>query len=136
MYDTVTKVSGKTKVIKEFDMKFYQIIEQFEDLSEMANVARIDSGLPFPVWIEYNGASRQVEHNLPRLKVEIDKNRIPYLIDNENPRFLVDVSNIKGIKSREISILNKWIIDNYKTLIDHYNGLITDKEALNTLTHV
>lgn len=117
-------------------MKFYRIIEQFEDLSEMANVARIDSGLPFPVWIEYNGASRQVEHNLPRLKVEIDKNRIPYLIDNESPRFLVDVSNIKGIKSRDIGILNKWIIDNYKTLIDHYNGLITDKEALNTLTHV
>ena len=39
--------------------------DQFEDLSEMANVTQIDSGLPFAVWISFNGVRRKVRHNSP-----------------------------------------------------------------------
>ena len=39
--------------------------DQFEDLSEMANVTQIDSGLPFAVWIDFNGVRRKVRHNFP-----------------------------------------------------------------------
>jgi hypothetical protein len=64
--------------------------DQFEDLSEMANVTKMDSGLPFAVWIDFNGVRRKVRHNSPRIKIEIDNARIPYLIDNSNPDFLVN----------------------------------------------
>ncbi len=86
--------------------------EDYEDLSEMANVTTVDSGLPFPVWIIYNGALKFTEPDRPHVKVEIDDCRIPCLIDSRCPGF-TDT-----------------------TLINHWNGLITDKQALTTLSSV
>lgn len=117
-------------------MKLCDISENFVDLSLMANVSMADSGLQFPVWIIHNGVKRKVKYNFPRVKVEIDHKLIPYLIDNKEPGFLTNSSRAKNVDSKDIDMLNKWIIENYQTLIDHWNGLITDRIALNTLTHV
>lgn len=106
------------------------------NLFEMANVDTVDSGLPFSVWIDHNGVDRRVKHNSPRIKIEIDHKLLPYLIDDSEPKFLTNTSHVKKIKSRDIDELNRWVIENYQVLMDHWNGLISDKEALNKLTHI
>ena len=115
-------------------MRFKECEER--NLFEMANVETVDSGLPFSVWIDHNGASRKVKHNLPKIKIGIEHKLLPYLIDNREPKFLTNTASVKKIKSRDVDTLNRWIIENYQVLMDHWNGLISDKEALNKLTHV
>ena len=114
--------------------------DQFEDLSEMANVTKMDSGLPFAVWIDFNGVRRKVRHNSPRIKIEIDNARIPYLIDNSNPDFLVNEQFkkklLKHIPAKKLKLLNDWIFLNYDTLMQHWNGEISDKMALNALKSI
>ena len=76
----------------------------------------------------------------PRIKIEIDNARIPYLIDNSNPDFLVNdqfkKKLLKHIPAKKLKLLNDWIILNYDTLMQHWNGEISDKMALNALKSI
>ena len=76
----------------------------------------------------------------PRIKIEIDNARIPYLIDNSNPDFLVNEQFkkklLKHIPAKKLKLLNDWIILNYDTLMQHWNGEISDKMALNALKSI
>ena len=76
----------------------------------------------------------------PRIKIEIDNARIPYLIDNSNPDFLVNEQFkkklLKHIPAKKLKLLNEWIILNYDTLMQHWNGEISDKIALNALKSI
>ena len=112
--------------------------EDYEDLSEMANVTTVDSGLPFPVWIIYNGALKFTEPDRPLVKVEINDCRIPCLIDSRSPGFTdnTHAEIIEKLNPEDVELLNRWIMKNYPTLINHWNGLLTDKQALNTLRSV
>ena len=76
----------------------------------------------------------------PRIKIEIDNARIPYLIDNSNPDFLVNEQFkkklLKHIPAKKLKLLNDWIILNYDTLMQHWNGEISDKMALIALKSI
>ena len=113
--------------------------EDYEDLSEMANVTTVDSGLPFPVWIIYNGALiKFTEPDRPHVKVEINDCRIPCLIDSRCPGFTdnTHAEIIEKLNPEDVELFNRWIIKNYTILINHWNGLLTDKQALTTLSSV
>ncbi len=93
-------------------------------LQEMANLLKRYTGLPYDIWLDSLGCKRDVPHNLPRLKVVVDGNRIPVSIDESKPVILV---NAKISKFKEIS---NWITAKYPILIRHWNKEIDDEEAI------
>lgn len=98
-----------------------------EDLFfEMANVSKEDTGLPYDIWIDSNGKDRKIGHNSPRIKVDVEGDRIPVSISND-PKILV---------SKEIpkfSIIKRYIIKYLDVFLKHWNKEITDRQALNLL---
>ena len=111
------------------EKNFRDWLEENDDyLFEMANLTKADSGLDYDIWIDSVGNLRKGSHNEPRLKVDVDNDRIPVLIDEKEPKILVN-KKIKGFNK-----IKKWIIQNYDILIKHWNKELTDRQALNALS--
>lgn len=97
-------------------------------LFEMANVSTEDTKLPYELWIDSAGSERNVNHNSPRIKVNVDGDMIPVSI-SDNPKVLVSgKDNFKG-KSEITKYIKKYL----DVFIKHWNKELTDKEALNLL---
>lgn len=101
-------------------------IHESEELYEMANAIPRDTKLPFTIWLDSVGVSRKNTHYLPRLKVEVDGDRIPVSI-SKDPQILVDktIPHFHEIRS--------FIIRHYEDLMEHWNNEISDREILNRL---
>ena len=95
-------------------------------LFEMAKVSKKDTKLPYNLWIDSMGKERNVPHNTPRLKVDVDGDLIPVSIQ-ETPEILV---NKTFPHSAEIL---KYVKKYLQVFLKHWNNEITDKEALNML---
>lgn len=99
--------------------------ENKEKLIEMANLAKRRTKLPVNVWIDEVGSNRNVPHDDPRLKIQNDygeranENLIPVSIDKENP---IVLEGKLEIDNKDFKIIQKWIIENYKDLMRHWNG--------------
>ena len=93
---------------------------------EMANLNKQESGLPYDVWLDSSGSRRNVQHNKPRIKVDVNGDRIPVSISDN------DVWIKKPF--RDSNVIKNWVVDNYDTLIKHWNGELTDRQALNLLS--
>ena len=110
-----------------YEEYFEQLNNLEEDyLVEMANVSKEDTGLPYDLWIDSEGKNRKIKHSTPRLKVDVNGDRIPVSIE-QNPRILADKEIPKFSK------VKKYIQKYYKVLIKHWNKELTDKQALNLL---
>jgi hypothetical protein len=92
---------------------------------EMANIKSRETGLPYDIWIDSMGSRRNIPHNTPRIKVDVNGERIPVLISKEDIKCQKDFLD-------KAKIVN-WIKDNYETLIRHWNGEISDFEAITLL---
>lgn len=92
----------------------------------MANVSKDDTGLPYDIWIDSEGKLRKVGHNSPRIKVDVDGDRIPVSI-SQNPMILVDK------KIPKFNLIKNYVIKYFDVLIKHWNKELTDKQALNLL---
>lgn len=104
-------------------MKLY-----FEDyLYEMATVSKTDTKLPYDLWIDSVGRDRQTEHNLPRIKVDVDGDRIPVSI-SDDPEILIANKSIP-----KFSEIKKYIKKYKDVFIRHWNKEISDRQALNEL---
>ena len=95
-------------------------------LFEMARVSKEDTGLPYDLWIDSNGKDRKSPRDLPRLKVEVNGNRVPVSISG-TPEILVN----KEIP--EFRVLRYYIIRYLDVLLKHWNKELTDRQALNLL---
>lgn len=99
--------------------------ENKEKLIEIANLAKRRTKLPVNVWIDEVGSNRNVPHDDPRLKIQNDygeranENLIPVSIDKENP---IVLEGKLEIDNKDFKIIQKWIIENYKDLMRHWNG--------------
>ena len=91
-----------------------------------ANLFKFKTGLPYDLWIDNSGAERQVQHNKPRLKVNVKGDLIPVSIEVE-PKILVD-KKIPKFGKISSSIKNKRPV-----LIQHWNREINDNEAVDLL---
>ncbi len=110
-----------------------ELIEGVNCLFEMANLHKEGTGLPYNIWIDSVGCDREINHDSPRLKVDVDEDGMPEVlvsIDQYNPRVLEP--QYKGFKHENIILA--WIRDNYEVLIAHWEHKLTDKQALNLLT--
>lgn len=102
------------------------IRKENDSLFEMANVSKDDTGLPYTLWIDSLGSRRKTGHNDPRLKVEVNGNRIPVSI-SKNPEILVNK------KINNFGEVRDYIIRYYDVFIKHWRGELTDRQALDML---
>lgn len=110
-----------------YNKYFEQLNNLNEDyLCEMANVSKEDTGLPYDLWIDSEGKDRKTQHSMPRLKVDVNGDRIPVSIE-QNPKILADKEIPKFAR------VKKYIQKYYNVFIKHWNKELTDKQALNLL---
>lgn len=112
----------RIKVFKELNKIDEELV-----LYEMANAVPKDTKLPYTIWVDSAGKNRNVPHNDPRLKVEVEGDFIPVSI-SMNPKILADGKEIKKFK-----LVKQFIIRHYEELIKHWNKEISDRELLNLL---
>lgn len=101
-------------------------------LFEMANIKKNITGLPMNVWVDEHGASRNVKHNEPRLKIQTDKadkvhgEGIPISISSE-PKVLVKRFKAE-LSDNEINQAKEYIVKHLDILLKHwYQEIDTDE---------
>ena len=94
-------------------------------LSE-ANLFKFKTGLPYDLWIDSGGVGRQVQHNKPRLKVNVNGDRIPVSIEDE-PKILV---NKKIPKFNRVA---SWIKIKRPVLLQYWDLKISEEDAIKLL---
>ena len=99
-------------------------------LFEMVNIRSRRTGLPYDLWLDSSGLNRSTQHNMPRLKVNVDGNLIPVEI-SDNPKIPASVNISKKIPNKELVLR---YVEAYKDiLLAHFNNEIDDKDALDLL---
>lgn len=97
-----------------------------ESIYGMAVVDKDEFDLPYDVWLDPAGSSRNVKHSLPRVKVVVDGERIPFSI-SDDPKPLVN-RKIKDVKR-----IIEWIQKNKENLLKQWNRELTDSQVLKVL---
>lgn len=92
---------------------------------EIANLRKQESGLPYDIWLDSAGYKRNTHHSVI-IKVSIDNELIPIIIASQR-----DIRPQKHFKRENEIIL--WASNNYDTLFRHWNGKLSDRQALNIL---
>lgn len=95
---------------------------------EMANLRKQESGLPYDVWLDSADCTRNTPHDMMRISVGVDDELIPVIIVSQR-----DIRPLRSFK-RENEIIS-WAYDNYDTLFKHWNGELSDRQALNLLAN-
>ena len=93
---------------------------------EMASLRKHESGLPYDIWLDSAGYKRNTPHNVMMINVSIDNELIPVIIASQR-----DIRPQKHFKRENDIIL--WASNNYDTLFMHWNGKLSDRQALNIL---
>jgi hypothetical protein len=109
----------------------------YEYLLEMGNYYPNDSGLPYRIWFDPIGKDRNIEHNLPRLKVFVKDNiDIPVSIE-ETPRILLKNNRLtqieKYIDYGKMKIIYSFITKHQQILLRHWNREINDDQLIDYL---
>lgn len=97
-----------------------------EPIYGMAVVDKDEFDLPYDIWLDPAGSSRNVKHSLPRVRIVVDGQRIPYSI-GDDPRPLVN----KEIKDERR--IREWIIKNKDNLLKQWNRELSDSQVLKVL---
>lgn len=92
----------------------------------MANLRKRESWLPYDIWLDSSGCTRNTPNNTMRVKVGIGDELIPVIINSQR-----DIRPLRHFK-REREIIS-WASDNYDILLKHLNGDLSDRQALNLL---
>lgn len=93
---------------------------------EMANLRKHESGLPYDILLDSAGYKRNTPNNVMRIKVSIDNELIPVIIASQR-----DIRPLRHFKGENEII--SWASNNYDTLFRHWNGELSDRQALNIL---
>ena len=98
---------------------------------EWACLSKKESGLPFDIFIDSLGCSRD-PNSPPQVLVEVSpRRRIPVSIDKTSPKILpITVSQKEHEKTAEVI---GFIAAAYDILIAHWNHFLTDFDALGLL---
>ena len=125
--------------------KFKQVIEKIlvesEELFEMSTLRKYQTRLPVNIWIDDQGAFRNVPHNLPRLKFQANKSDkvigkgIPISISIKKPEILIDNPKTE-LNSYEIGQIKNFIVRNYKVLMKYWNQEISTEELFKMINKV
>lgn len=106
-------------------------------LEEMSNLIKRKTGLPVNIWVDDIGVERNVEHNLPRIKVQNNtsdrrQDDTFELTISYNPKI---VSGECKLSSKNLKCVINYVIKNYKPLMDYWNQTI-DIEQLKDILFI
>lgn len=107
------------------------IDEQY--LYEMANVCKADTGLPYDIWIDDLGDKRCLQHDLPRIKVDVNGSLVPVIIDEVEPYIPKDC---KSQNFRGRSKVFDYVRFYSDPLLAQWKGIITRRWLENRLHHL
>ena len=94
---------------------------------EMANLRKQESGLPYDLWLDSAGCARNTHHKVMRIKVGVGDELIPVIIDSQR-----DIRPLRPFRMENEIV--SWVVHNYDTLFKHWNGELSDRQALNLLS--
>ena len=102
------------------------------DFFLMSNLAPLETGLPFVVWISVRGNARRAIRVMvaPRLKARLDELTTVRLL----PRCKVIGKN--GLSAKDLSRLQQWVDLNIDVLKAHWNGETFSGQAIEALRKV
>ncbi|MBP3759936.1 MAG: hypothetical protein J6I55_00435 [Ruminococcus sp.] len=112
----------------------------FEEMEEIDSGVQIfcehnlfpkDTGVDYKIWVDDVGKNRNVQHNRPRLKVELNpKTKIPVAFDKFEPEILV---NCSSREQKEVSKAFEFIKLNRKVLLRYWYGQIDKVKLMKSL---
>ena len=94
---------------------------------EMANLRKQESGLPYDIWLDSIGCARNTHHKVMRIKVGVGDELIPVIIASQR-----DIRPLRPFRMENEIV--SWVVHNYDTLFKHWNGELSDRQALNLLS--
>lgn len=105
-------------------------------LYDMAKIDKRDTHLPVSIWVDSSGGNRNTRHNLPRVKIQKDKNNdmssgnlIPVVLNKGN----IDIKGKTNLTTQELTQVKQFLQRNEHLILKHWVGEITDKELLNSV---
>lgn len=107
-----------------------RLIRSNEDIFAIANLYPKRTGINNMLWVDNLGSARNIEHNVPRLKVQ----NVPgdKVVDDA---FVMSISKSPEIlagecklKSKALRDVKNYIIEHYDDLIAHWNQDIDEDE--------
>lgn len=105
-----------------------KLTEFHEPMFEMAKLSRQDSNLPYEIWLDSAGKTRNVSHNKLRVKIGVDNKLIPVSIST-TPEVLIDISKYGKVK--HLNTMLKFLSTHSDILLNHWNGKYTYRQVLN-----
>lgn len=94
---------------------------------EMANLGKQESGLPYDLWLDSAGCTRNTHHKVMRIKVGVGDELITVVISSKR-----DIRPLRPFRMENEIV--SWVVHNYDTLFKHWNGELSDRQALNLLS--
>ena len=94
---------------------------------EMTNLRKQESGLPYDLWLDSAGCTRNTHHKVMRIKVGVGDELITVVIYSKR-----DIRPLRPFRMENKIV--SWVCDNYDTLFKHWNGELSDRQALNLLS--
>lgn len=128
--------------MSRFIRRSQQILDESEELFEMSNITKAHTRLPVNIWVDDFGISRNVPHNSPRIKFQVDKADkahgplIPISI-SKNPEILINnYKTYTNLNNYEIGQIKNFIIRNYDLLMQYWNQEINIDQFLQQVKKV
>ncbi len=112
-----------------------------QELYEMANLDKELTGLPVNLWVDSSGQKRDNKHGPYRLKFQNNYRRlvnkedmISITIHKTDPEVKPPYDGFKlGIKERDLTLVKRFIIDNFEDLELLVQNKINDRELIHRL---
>ena len=94
---------------------------------EMDNLRKQESGLQYDIWLDSAGFARNTQNKVMRIKVGVGDELIPVIIASQR-----DIRSLRSFRMENEIV--SWVVHNYDTLFKHWNGELSDRQALNLLS--
>jgi len=119
-----------TVEMKAFQLQVLENIAMYKDgIFEMANFQPEDSGLPYGLWFDDAGKSRQNKHDTPRVKVRVKSDNLIPVSIAEQPEILLKGTQLtkaeKELKGKPKDEVFDYISANHGIMLKHWNGEIS-----------
>ena len=106
-------------------IEFIPLLDE-DYLFEMARIPKRYTGLDYDIWLDPMGADRQNTHNVPRLKIYVDRNTLVPITISGNPDIPESVKKNMKVKIQGLSKIKQFIIKNQLFLLMHYYRQLDD----------
>ena len=95
------------------------LLKDNTDVFGMANLTPNRTGLGCTIWVDCKDESRNVSHNVPRVKLKKDNHEISVSIE-QRPRILVKTTSIPHNVMRLMRKAMKYVGRNYDLFLKHF----------------